>query len=91
MGRDQPSALTACLAVSGHSVFSIETEEQHRRQGQGTIVMTQLCHLADQFGVVLALEPNGEDDDGPSTDALVDWYSRFGFRGDKAEMIREPG
>ncbi len=52
--------------------------------------MAEICALADEFDVTvfLEIEPFGES--GLSVDQLSDWYWRFGFRGEAAEMIREP-
>lgn len=66
---------------------SLRVDAEHRRQGLGTRVMRDLCALADERGIILALTP-GNDWGTPKT-FLTRWYRTFGFipnKGRRADL-----
>jgi len=62
------------------------------RRGNGSIMLKELCHQADNFNIYLSVSaivmPNGKT---PQMDdkQLIRWYKRFGFKDDKG-LLREP-
>jgi len=62
------------------------------RCGNGSKMIVMLCQKADQLGVALSINPipmpNGRDSQ-VSSQALIDWYGQYGFRGDTL-LIRRP-
>jgi len=70
----------------------IEVPEELQGQGYGSKVLTILTQIADDMGVTLVLTSadSVNDEDWPMSSAdLADWYSRYGFVGDR-KMIRSP-
>lgn len=69
---------------------------QSMLKGSGTVALTKLCGLADEFGVPLSLTAKGFSAKPTPTKKLVEWYSRFGFVSgmgnakDGYQMKREP-
>ena len=61
-------------------------------RGSGRQILEELCFQADKYKIVLSLSPifvpNGKDEP-MSTEQLVSWYGRFGFRG-SSPFRREP-
>jgi hypothetical protein len=59
--------------------------------GKGSIILSELCHQADQYSVCLSVSavsmPNGENDTMDS-DLVEDWYKGFGFEGDSG-LLRQ--
>lgn len=59
--------------------------------GNGSIILSELCHQADAFGVCLGVSaislPNGKNDTMESK-LLEKWYKGFGFKGDSS-LLRE--
>jgi hypothetical protein len=67
---------------SAATLESITSERKH--QGYASQVMTQLCELADQYGVTIQLQPvsyadYGNAEGGLSMDALIMWYEQYNF------------
>ena len=52
--------------------------------------LERLCEYADRHDVVLFLEVETFYPGGLDEAPLLAWYRRFGFQGDRQEMIREP-
>lgn len=71
-------------------IFHLSVFEQ--KHGNGTRMLEVLCRKADSLNVVLSLSPipspNGEDRQITSRQ-LIDWYHRFGFRGETL-LSRQP-
>ncbi len=57
---------------------AIRVPEMHRDMGHGEWALSELCRLADENGVRLALSPTGEW--GANKAKLTAWYKRHGFR-----------
>ncbi len=76
------SAMTNDDITSVH-IFHFSVFEQ--KNGNGTKMLEILCREADKQNVILSLSPipspNGEDHQISSRE-LIDWYHRFGFRGE---------
>jgi GNAT superfamily N-acetyltransferase len=69
------------------SLDKIQVADERRRQGLGSATMLDLCRLADQRGVIVALTPG--DDWGTSKAFLQRWYRTFGFipnKGRRADL-----
>ena len=60
--------------------------------GNGSVILQELCDQADRFNISLKVSPivmpNGKDR-SMATDQLIEWYKRFGFRGN-AGLLRNP-
>jgi GNAT superfamily N-acetyltransferase len=70
----------------------IEVPEELQGKGYGSQVLRILTQTADDMGVTLVLTSadSAEDEDWPMSSAeLANWYSRYGFEGDR-KMIRIP-
>jgi GNAT superfamily N-acetyltransferase len=59
------------------SLDKIQVDTDRRRQGLGSAAMADLCRLADERGVIIALTPG--DNWGTSKTFLTRWYRTFGF------------
>lgn len=59
------------------SLDEIKVDTDRRRRGLGSATMLDLCRLADERGVIIALTPG--DDHGTSKTFLRRWYRTFGF------------
>lgn len=77
---------------AGGSVYIMNVQTGYRSRGQGaaSTALAQLCEVADAFQVELFLEVEVGENGGLDTVELLDWYHRFGFKGDAGEMVREP-
>ena len=62
------------------------------RCGNGSLILKELCEQADAFDVSLRASaivmPNGKDP-AMSTEQLIGWYNRFGFK-NKSGLLRPP-
>jgi hypothetical protein len=62
------------------------------RRGNGSKILKELCDRADKFDVSLKASaivmPNGKDP-SMSTDNLIKWYKRFGFKENNG-LLRNP-
>jgi len=70
----------------------IEVPEDLQGHGYGSQILTILTREADQMGVTLVLTSaeSVDDEEWPLSSAeLANWYSRYGFEGDR-KMIRPP-
>jgi hypothetical protein len=60
--------------------------------GNGSVILQELCDQADRFNISLKVSPivmsNGKDP-SMATDQLIEWYKKFGFRGN-AGLLRNP-
>ena len=60
--------------------------------GDGSVILQELCDQADKFKVLLTVSPivmpNGEDS-LMNTNQLIEWYKKYGFRGDSG-LSRNP-
>lgn len=63
-----PENLSAIVEIS-----QVTTAEGHRRKGNATRLLKDVCNEADESGTVLMLMPDGED-------WLTDWYEKHGFQ-----------
>lgn len=59
------------------SLDEIKVDPAQRRQGLGSATMLDLCRLADERAVIVALTPG--NDRGTSKTFLQRWYRSFGF------------
>jgi hypothetical protein len=61
-------------------------------QGSGSLMLGQLCDLADRHGVDLELKviPIGRKPYPMTRDQLKNWYEQYGFEGTHKKMIRKP-
>ena len=71
-------------------VMKVRSEPDQRGKGTASGAMEMLCEMADEHSVELFLEVEPFDGSGPETPVLLAWYARVGFKGDAAEMVREP-
>lgn len=77
-------------------IFDIMSLYAGERQGAGRDALTLLLRLADKYHVTLTLHPKAYakgpgSKKFPKTKALVDWYSRYGFkRSHDGDMVRTP-
>jgi hypothetical protein len=63
-------------------LYHLSAFKPHR--GAGTVMMTYLCALADQYGVRLCVQakPQSVNEEEPLDEASLNaWYRRFGFKG----------
>ena len=76
----------------GESVYLmlIRTDRNQQGRGHASELLAEICNAADRNGVCLFLEVEKGDDGNLSESQLMDWYWRFGFRGEREEMVREP-
>ena len=62
------------------------------RRGYGSRILQQLCYQADKYQITLSLSPifmpNGRNEP-MSTEQLISWYRRFGFKGN-SPFKRDP-
>ena len=79
-------------SLSGDAIYLMKILSDGRTRGEGNASETleQLCEHADRHDVVLFLEVETFEPGGLDEAALLAWYARFGFCGDREEMIREP-
>ena len=60
--------------------------------GNGSIILSELCHSADKFNIQLSISAvsmsNGKDRMMDS-EKLKLWYGRFGFKGESG-LLRQP-
>lgn len=66
-------------------------DEAHRRKGLAKSTLTELCHLADNTGSVIYLEPVPIEDKPMTCEDLSNLYSRYGFEletGSRSVMVR---
>lgn len=101
--RDLPAEIVVSLRDEGISGFAsdlpnmveidhIAVPEQLQGNGYGSQVLTILIQTADDMGVTLVLTSaeSADDDEWPiSSSDLANWYSRYGFVGDR-KMLRKP-
>lgn len=73
---------------AGDAVYIMKVRSASRGQGLASETLCRICDAADSNAVTLFLEI--EADDGLTAEQLAEWYWRYGFRGSKTEMIREP-
>ena len=64
----------------------IETDSAHRRNGHANELMQVVCDVADYCQIELVLRV--EDLPDNECHALMSWYQRLGFGGNRDEMIR---
>ncbi len=83
-------SLRATLAGDAVYITKIWTESEDRGDGSATDALNTLCGIADGAGATLCLGVEPFDTGGLTEDQLLEWYWRFGFRGDSTEMIRAP-
>ncbi len=57
----------------------IETETDHRGQGEATALLERLKSICDRYHVTLLAQATAYDDTGLDQRALLDWYQRRGF------------
>ena len=72
-------------------ITRINVPHEHRREGHGTALLEQILRDADHEGVTLFIEVQASD--GPSRDALLEWYLKYGFKSSdifKYFLMREP-
>jgi hypothetical protein len=85
-------AMAAMANGSMASVHIFHFSVFRQKHGHGTQMLEVLCRQADKLNVVLSLSPipspNGEDHQINSRQ-LIDWYHKFGFRGDTL-LSRQP-
>ena len=85
-------AMAAMTNAGMTSVHIFHFSVFHQRNGNGTQMLQILCREADKLNVVLSLSPiptpNGEDHQ-INDRQLIDWYHRFGFRGETL-LRRQP-
>lgn len=75
------------------TISSLKTAQEHRKEGEATKLMNEVCRRADMSQFLLVLTP-ARFDDGPLDDKELErWYAKFGFHRiqDKPVlMCREP-
>lgn len=86
---DAIASLRKARSGDGVYLMKIRTNPRSQQQGFGSALLGRLCDEADREDVTLFLEVE-ETAEGPDAQTLADWYWRFGFRGDKTEMVRLP-
>lgn len=62
------------------------------RHGNGSVILTELCQQADNFGIHLsvgAIHMSNGKDPLMETKRLIRWYESFGFMGESG-LIRNP-
>lgn len=69
---------------------NIRTDEHERGRGCASDLLNELCELADNAGITIFLEVDAAPGGSMTDSQLMDWYWRFGFRGGREEMVREP-
>lgn len=78
---DLPGNLAGIIEIS-----RVETAEHHRRKGNATRLMKEICREADESGTVLMLMSDGDE-------WLTAWYEKHGFQMIQTEpplMARPP-
>lgn len=69
--------------VSEHSEYwilsKIIIDKSERSQGKGSLIMSELCKLADEKGKTIFLTPS-KDFGASSISRLESFYRRFGFK-----------
>jgi hypothetical protein len=84
-----------CTATDGNTGIRIN-DMQSMVKGSGSIALSKLCALADEFNLPLSLTAKGFSANPTPIRKLVEWYSRFGFvtgMGNMKEgyrMVRKP-
>lgn len=78
--------------AGGDSVYlmHIRTDRNQRGKGHASELLAAICEGADRNGVCLFLEVEKGDGGNLSESQLMNWYWRFGFSGEREEMVREP-
>jgi hypothetical protein len=73
--------------VTIHRIWTLQPGK-----GDGAVILRNLCALADQHGVELALKviPIGRKPYPMSRENLKIWYERFGFQGPRWKLVRTP-
>lgn len=76
-------------------ISHVHTMAEHRRKGDASKLMRNVCMEADENGTVLVLEPKAPEHDKPMDDIdLQLWYRRYGFERIQSEpvvlMMRAP-
>ena len=76
----RPGVTLRLLEVDLHTAtFDIEVDPWLQGQGLGSAVLEDLCLLADELGLALAIIAEPTPDGGPTQARLMRWYARFGF------------
>lgn len=75
-------------------ISRVNVPDQFRRKGIGTMMMKEACRLLDENNMSCELEPRPYDEQEISTENLVQFYAKFGFKlyavNDCIIMIRQP-
>lgn len=72
----------------GLIITRINTPREHRGKGIAHKLLVECCDAADRHNITLWLEV--QESDGLTSEQLVAWYKRHGFKGDWAMMQRKP-
>ena len=71
-------AMSYSFSRHGLEISHIVLPKIHRNKGIGTKIMTEICKFSDENKMDIYLSPT--EIDGTSTDVLIKFYKKFGFR-----------